>query len=91
MIMELLGPSLEDLFNVCRRKLSLKSVLMIADQVLDRIEFVHSRRHLHRDIKPDNLLIGKNQKSQYIYIIDFGLAKKFLNKDGKHIPYRENK
>ena len=56
-----------------------------------RVEYVHSRNFLHRDIKPDNFLMGRAKCSHKLYIIDFGLAKKYLSKDGAHIPYRENK
>ena len=120
MVIDLLGPSLEDLFNYCKRKFSLKTVLMLADQMvnttlpflklalsplhlsfliltylcfqLQRIEFVHSRHFLHRDIKPDNFLIGIGKKQHYVYVIDFGLAKRFRDpKSGEHIPYRDGK
>jgi len=92
MVMELLGPSLEDLFNFCNRKLSLKSVLLLADQLISRIEFIHGKNFIHRDMKPDNFLMGLGKKGNLVYVIDFGLAKKFRDqRTHQHIPYRENK
>jgi serine/threonine protein kinase len=92
LVLELLGPSLEDLFTYCRRKFSLKTVLMLFDQLLRRIEFIHSNHLLHRDVKPDNFLLGIGKKSHLIYAIDFGLAKRFEDpKSLQHIPYKEGK
>lgn len=90
--MDLLGYSLEDLFNRCGRRFSLKTVLMIADQVLLRLEYIHSKSFIHRDIKPDNFLIGLARRSNIVYFIDFGLAKRYRDpKTHVHIMYRENK
>ncbi|TYI17291.1 hypothetical protein ES332_A07G013400v1 [Gossypium tomentosum] len=92
LVIDLLGPSLEDLFNFCSRKLSLKSVLMLADQMINRVEFFHSKAFLHRDIKPDNFLMGLGRRTNQVYIIDYGLAKKYRDSSThQHIPYRENK
>ncbi|XP_047963452.1 casein kinase I-like [Salvia hispanica] len=91
LVMDLLGASLEDMFTFCSRKLSLKTVLMLADQMLNRLEFVHSKSFLHRDLKPDNFLMGLGRRANQVYVIDFGLAKKYRDSNHQHIPYRENK
>jgi casein kinase 1 alpha len=92
LVMELLGPSLEDLFNFCSRRFTMKTVLMLADQMIGRIEYVHNKNFIHRDIKPDNFLMGIGRHCNKLYIIDFGLAKKYRDSRTKqHIPYREDK
>mmetsp|Transcript_28395 Transcript_28395/g.47729 ORF Transcript_28395/g.47729 Transcript_28395/m.47729 type:complete len:399 (+) Transcript_28395:119-1315(+) len=92
LVIDLLGPSLEDLFNYCGKKFSLKTVLMLADQMLHRLEYMHSRSYIHRDVKPDNFLIGTGARKHVCHIIDFGLAKKYQDpRSGRHIPYLEGK
>jgi len=93
MVMDLLGPSLEDLFNFCSRKFTVKTVLMLADQLLTRIEYVHAKNFIHRDIKPDNFLIGLSRRElNKVYIIDFGLSKKYRDpRTHQHIAYVEHK
>lgn len=92
LVIDLLGPSLEDLFNYCGKRFSLKTVLMLADQMLHRLEYMHSRSYIHRDVKPDNFLIGTGSRKHICHIIDFGLAKKYQDpRTGRHIPYLEGK
>jgi len=92
LVIDLLGPSLEDLFNYCGKKFSLKTVLMLADQMLHRLEYMHSRSYIHRDVKPDNFLIGTGARKHVCHVIDFGLAKKYQDpRSGRHIPYLEGK
>lgn len=89
--MDLLGPSLENLFSLCEKKFSLKTSVLLGLQMIDLIKYVHSKGILHRDVKPDNFLIGTKKKASRVFIIDFGLAKRYKTKQGQHIPYRDNK
>lgn len=92
LVTDLLGPSLEDLFNACSRTFSALCVMMIGEQLVARIEYMHAKHFIHRDIKPDNFLVGRGRHAQLLYIIDFGLSKRFRHpKTRQHMPYREGK
>lgn len=92
MVLELLGSSLEEVFNKCSRKFTAKTVILIAEQIFTRIEAVHSQNYIHRDIKPDNFLLGSGKKSNILYIIDFGLSKKYRDSTTKqHIKFSDKR
>jgi serine/threonine protein kinase len=92
LVLELLGKSLEELFNLCGRKFSLKTVCVLGIEMIKRIQYVHEKNHIHRDIKPDNFMMGIENSEERLYIIDFGLAKKYRSSTKKgHIPLKTNK
>ncbi|KAG7820923.1 hypothetical protein KL942_000211 [Ogataea angusta] len=92
LIIQLLGPSLEDLFEWCGRRFSVKTVAQVAKQMIQRIQFVHENDLIYRDVKPDNFLIGATSDDNLIYLVDFGMIKQYRNPVTKqHIPYRERK
>ncbi|CAK9021942.1 unnamed protein product [Durusdinium trenchii] len=78
--MDLLGPSLDALFQKCGRRFSLKTLLMLAAQMLDRLAYLHSKEYCHRDVKPENFLIGLGERCNVVHLIDFGLSKKRRDK-----------
>jgi len=92
LVMELLGPSLESLVGIYKTGLPVKSVLMVGDQMLLRVKYLHARGYLHRDIKPDNFLMGIGAASSLLYLIDFGLAKQYWDtRTHIHIPFKQGK
>lgn len=92
MVMEMLGPSLDDLLVYCGGTFSLKTVLMLADQMIQRLAYLHTRHIIHRDIKPENFLMGLGSKTNIVYLIDYGLCKRYRDPHTKlHEPYREDR
>lgn len=94
LVIDLLGPSLEDLFDWCGRKFLVKTVIMVAKQMIARVQGIHECNLIYRDIKPDNFLIGKpgSSTANQVFVVDFGMAKQFRDpKTRHHIPYREKK
>jgi serine/threonine protein kinase len=101
LIMSLLGPDLVEMYKICRCRFTLKTILMLADQMILRLERLHSLGFLHRDIKPENFTVGCNWSNKYrlvspvppdantIFLLDFGLSKSYLHDSGKHIDYHE--
>lgn len=90
--MELLGPNLLELLEANGGKFSLKCVCIIASQMITRLESLHKHDFIHRDVKPENFLIGRNKKASMIYLCDLGLCKRYRDSDTKvHVPYQTNR
>merc|ERR1719262_2184444 len=87
MVVELLSRSLEDHLHGCKgRRFTAPTAVLVAEQVLKRIEYLHSKGIVHRDIKPENFMFGVRDKIHHLYLIDFGLSKKYY--DQKHVQIR---
>lgn len=88
--MDFLGSNLEAILNHHLRKFSLEKAAEISSQILERIRQLHIQGFIHRDIKPENFMMGAKENTSRVYMIDFGLAKRYENSHHKHIPYKEN-
>ncbi|KAL5488278.1 hypothetical protein ACEPAI_6386 [Sanghuangporus weigelae] len=90
MVFDYLGTSLETLFEKCGGKFSPKTMLMLAPQIIEAVEYCHSKGIIHRDMKPDNLLMGIGDRANFVHIIDFGLARRYRHpRTLEHFPYFE--
>ena len=99
--MQKLGTNLGKLFKICDRNFSKETTAMIGIQMLDHIEYLHSQSYIHRDVKPENFVIGDfsscdskmeaSQEAQTLFMIDLGLATKWLRNDGKHIKFKDKR
>ncbi|QSS56111.1 hypothetical protein I7I53_04231 [Histoplasma capsulatum var. duboisii H88] len=90
MVIDLLGPTLEDLFTFCGRKFTLKTVLLLADQLICCLESIHTKSFIHCDVNPGNFLMGTGNCGNQVHVIDFELAKEYqCQKTGLHIQAYE--
>lgn len=86
LVMDILGPTLFRMLEYCGNRFSVKTMCMIILQCIDRLESIHEKGFIHRDIKPENFLMGFGKKAHQVYVIDFGLTKRFMDpRTGKHI------
>lgn len=79
LVTDIFGPSLDQLLKYCNGTFSLKTVLLIADQILDRIEWIHSKGLVYNNIDPTNFVVGLGEKQDKIFVIDFGNCQKYLD------------
>ena len=93
LIMELMGKSLEDIFeSLPIKKMTVNCVGKLGLQMVEILQYIHNKHIIHRDIKPDNFVMGKGDKSKYLYLLDFGLAKKYRSSTTlKHYPMIKKK
>jgi serine/threonine protein kinase len=91
LVMTILGPNLDQLLKLCGGSFSLKTTIILALQILDRLEVLHSHGFIYGDMKPNNFVVGLGADSPFVFMIDFGKCKRFKNKvTGQHIVYKEN-
>lgn len=92
LVMELLGKSIEDYLVKCKGTFTKKTTVMIGYQMVERLEFIHNKHIIHRDIKPENFVFGKGVNENILYLLDFGLAKKYRSsKNLQQFPFRTGK
>lgn len=90
MVMDLLGPSLEVVFNACRRQLRQTEIARIGTSIVNAVEFLHSKGFVHRNIKPSTILFNMKDQNK-VHLTGLGLAKKYLEKTNEHIALQTKK
>ena len=88
--MELLGRTLDDLHYFCQDHFTLKTVLMIIEQTLSAMESLHQCGFVYRDVKPSNFMIGRGERAPTIFMVDYGLCRRYLDENGNHIPFADD-
>jgi len=91
LIMDQLGPSLNDILEKSGKSIPMAALMPIAMQALTLLEYIHSKNLIHQDLKPNNMLLGKGANRYRLYLIDFGLTRSYIDDQGEHIPYRCDK
>ncbi|KAG2113214.1 kinase-like domain-containing protein [Suillus discolor] len=92
LVLDLLGPSLHDLFLKHNRKFSLRTILNFGDQLLLSLEHIHSRNYMHGDIKLQNVLVSHGASKNTVFIVDFSIAKEYWNSAAQsHMPFRQGR
>lgn len=91
LVMQLLGPSLQTLLDQSKGKFTLRTTMLLGEQIVQRLESIHNLSYIHRDVKPDNFAISLENPAS-LFVLDFGLSKKYRDSSTRqHIPFRENK
>lgn len=91
MVMDRLGPTLEFLLSYCDGKFSIKTTLMLIDQLITRLEFIHSKGIIYGDINPHNFLTAEKDGSGLIYAVSFGLARTYIDEKDNHVLLEQTK
>ncbi|KAL7174650.1 hypothetical protein ACSBR2_033818 [Camellia fascicularis] len=89
MVMDMLGPSLWDVWNSSGQSMSSEMVACIAVESLSILEKMHTRGYVHGDVKPENFLLGRPSSPQEkkLFLVDLGLATKWRDSSNKHVDY----
>jgi len=90
LVLTLLGTDLASYMKIYK-KFSLKTILLLLDQLIPLLESIHNRSIIHRDLKPENILMGRNEKQNKVYLIDYGISKIYRDSNGRHIAFKDSK